>query len=384
MLTVPKACDTVGALRAILKERIRDVRLCMWWESDSDKPSSYKRNGLDDEVKIPEPQEVPLVIAIPPFALYFKINNQEISLDELSNPVQNLKSLREKLMDAFGVETKCANLRPLGEWTLNGNGVTWNTYCYQLWSMDGNPGSPTGPRIEIQIPPSRLHFMINRRRFDVSVAKRDTTLKDLYSKILHELNASDMNQIRFEFDENTSISSLWSKEEWPGISETTPLMLIDSELNAIEDGITFPAELTSLVNFAMANKDELAPEFSSANCFNGPSYTDLRYQMPVLLDNLMYNSVQLPENPHSKIPQDVEELKMAICSIMGHSDPPIRDPSFEKFVAGFRGVHEELPAYQAGCTYGEQNENFYVGAAAFVGYVFKFRALNMQWGGNQE
>jgi len=177
MLTVPKACDTVGALQAILKQRIRGVRFCMWWESDSDKPSSYKGNGLDDEVKIPETQEVPLVIAIPPFTLYFKINNQEISLDELSNPVQNLKSLREKLKDAFEFETECANLRPPGEWTLNGNGVTLNTYCYQLWSMDGNPGSPTGPRIEIQIPPSQLYFTINNEVlvFAVKVGSKDKT-----------------------------------------------------------------------------------------------------------------------------------------------------------------------------------------------------------------
>ena len=82
-LAVPSGCETVAALRDILKKRIgNDDDYFMWWESDSDKPSSYKRNGLDDEVKIPEPQEMPLVIAIPPFTLYFKINNQEISLDE--------------------------------------------------------------------------------------------------------------------------------------------------------------------------------------------------------------------------------------------------------------------------------------------------------------
>ena len=176
-LTVPEGCQTVGALRDILKKRIGDIDYYMWWESESDKPSSYKGSGLDDEVEIPEPQEVPLVIAIPPFTLYFKINNQEIRIRNLHDPRIAMDELREKLKDAFEFETECASLRPPGEWTLNGNGVTLNTYCYQLWSMDGNPGSPTGPRIEIQIPPSQLYFTINNEVlvFAVKVGSKDKT-----------------------------------------------------------------------------------------------------------------------------------------------------------------------------------------------------------------
>ena len=240
MLTVPEACDTVGALRAILKERIRDVRFCMWWESDSDKPSSYKRNGLDDEVKIPETQEVPLVIAIPPFALYFKINNQEISLDELSNPVQNLKSLREKLKDAFKFETECANLRPPGEWTLNGNGVTWNTYCYQLWNMEGRPGSSSEARIEIQLPPSRLFFEIDG---DLLVVEHEdlmsralnelfTLIADRYKECNHGRQLLRMEDMQLQTQETeemvpwkTKVSQIRQEEGEPGFKEDNPLVI---------------------------------------------------------------------------------------------------------------------------------------------------------------
>ena len=487
--------NNVAQLREYLRGRIGgDGNLLMWSGTYDSNTGRYEpKNSLSADKGVTMmghgengwiSNTEALVIAIPPFALHFRINGHNIVVKHI-NPEDDLSELYPELKRVYEAQGY-GELPATDVLKFERPNIKWNNFhIYQLWNMESRPGSSSEARIEIQLPPSRLFFAINGRglptNLQIKVTDPHSQLEELYEEIkkkyndwtgktlpprtyaelnlehgtwetntYHLFNREDgiglskekpielnvppvtwyfkinghdiavdatdptaklstlypelqreyedqgygelpaMGDLKFERPNIKwnyfHIYQLLNMEGWPGRSETTPLTLSDSELNAIEDRIDFPEELKPLVEFASnANKhDELAPEFSSANCLNGPSYTDRRYQMPVLLDNLMYNSVQLPENPHSKIPQDVEELKLAICSIMSNSDPPIGDPSFEKFVAGFRGVHEELPAYQAGCTYGEQNENFYVGAAAFVGYVFKFRALNMQWGGNQE
>jgi hypothetical protein len=135
MLTVPEACDTVGALRAILKERIRDVRFCMWWESDSDE---YEGNGLDDTVGILESTK-PLVIAIPSFALHFQINGRDIAVKHI-NPEDDLSTLYSELDKSYK-NFKCGELPGIGDLKFERPNIKWNNFhIYQLWNMEGWPG----------------------------------------------------------------------------------------------------------------------------------------------------------------------------------------------------------------------------------------------------
>ena len=139
MLTVPEGCQTVAALRDILKKRIKNSDYLMWWASKNDEVSSYEESGLDDEVEIPEPQEVPLVIAIPLFTLYFRINGRDIAVKHI-NPEDDLSELYSEL-DKLYNNFKCGPLPGMDDLKFVRPDIEWNDFhIYQLLNMEGWPG----------------------------------------------------------------------------------------------------------------------------------------------------------------------------------------------------------------------------------------------------
>ena len=114
-LAVPSGCETVGALRDILKKRIgNDDDYFMWWSSNNDQVSSYEGDDLDDTVNILKSSaKKPLVIEITPFALYFQFNGRDMAVDA-TDPTARLSSLYSEL-DKLYPNFKCGPLPGMGD-----------------------------------------------------------------------------------------------------------------------------------------------------------------------------------------------------------------------------------------------------------------------------
>ena len=373
VLSVPNRLKNIEALRTYLPKGSYGQMSNMWWASGDSDTTPYQRNGLDDAVVIPEMQEVPLVIGIPPFALHFRINGRDQPTNlqiVVTDPHSQLEDLYEEIKKKYHSATG-KELPPRTYAKLSPEHGTWETNTFHLFNREDGIGLSKGKPMEFTVPPERWHFKINGHNIAVKHINPEDDLSALYPELDEKYRAFKcgelpaMHLLTFERSdigwEETSIYQLWSMEDKPGISKTTPLMLSDSELNPTEEeeSLLNDAVLQELVHFASANENNLALEFSSADCLNGPNYTEGRYQKPVLLDNLMYNSVELPDSLLSWIPLDVKHLKEAICDIMNRDNPipTTVDDSFKKVVAGYQQVHEELPVYN-GTNYGAQNENF--------------------------
>ena len=163
MLTVPEDCRTVAALRAILKERIRyDEDYLIWWASGDDDTSSYQGDDLDDTVEILKSTK-PLVIAIPSFALYFRIygRDQPTNLQiEVTNPHSQLEELYDEIKVQYHRATdKTLPPRPYAE--LNLEHGTWETNTYHLFNREDGIGLSKEKPIELNVPPERWYFKIN-------------------------------------------------------------------------------------------------------------------------------------------------------------------------------------------------------------------------------
>ena len=230
-LSVPNRLTEIKALRNYLPKRSDGEMSKMWWESDSDE---YEGNGLDDTVGILESTK-PLVIAIPPFALHFRIygRDQPTNLQiEVTNPHSQLEELYEEIKVQYHRATdKTLPPRPYAE--LNLEHGTWETNTYHLFNREDGIGLSKEKPIELNVPPERWYFKINGEHKTVKEIDPRKTLKDLLQQIPISPPLPADITVKFkvekedgrEVPDDTCLGDFWKTDQGIGCSEEMPIFV---------------------------------------------------------------------------------------------------------------------------------------------------------------
>ena len=256
-LSVPNRLTEIKALRNYLPKRSDGEMSKMWWESDSDE---YEGNGLDDEVKIPETQEVPLVIAIPSFTLHFRINGHNIVVKHI-NPEDDLSELYWELDKSYP-KFKCGPLPGMDDLKFERPDIEWNDFhIYQLLSMEGWPGMSKESPLVIRLVPSILELVVNGRVFHIR-NYAEHTLEHLYNHLADREDLPMSGQLYFtdsSIEWTDSVGNLWKK----GVLWDT---------SRIEAKDKFSYSFKDIMNLRNSEKQSPVPSPSSLTAANAVKY----------------------------------------------------------------------------------------------------------------
>ena len=115
-------------------------------------------------------------VTVPPERWHFKINGHDIAVDA-TDPAAKLSTLYPELKREYE-DQGYGELPVMGDLSFKNKGLKWGDIrFYQLWNMEGRPGSSSETTIEIHFPPSQLYFTINNEVlvFAVKVGSKDKT-----------------------------------------------------------------------------------------------------------------------------------------------------------------------------------------------------------------